>query len=183
MKKRSRVLKAATIVALFGVLFVGSAWGYGNGQMQRGTNGECRMAGVNGMDLSEEQQSEIKELKISFVKELTPLKNELKIKKAELQAASVGDNIDKKAFYKIIDEVNSIKTQMAKKQFDHQMQVRNLLNDEQKVMFDARAGKGHGYNKGKMRHGAKGQHKNGMHKRGQGKGYGCKQGAQAIQVQ
>ncbi|MCW3788647.1 Spy/CpxP family protein refolding chaperone [Plebeiibacterium sediminum] len=96
-----------------------------------------------GLNLTEDQKDQMKTFRVEFLKELTPLKNEVKIKNAQLQAASVGNDINEKQVYKLIEEIGGLKTQIAKKHFDHKQKVRNILTEEQKVLFDAKPqGKG-----------------------------------------
>jgi hypothetical protein len=62
------------------------------------------------------------------------------------------------AINKTIDEISVLKTTIAKKREAHKQEVRKLLNDEQRLFFDANAGK-RGQGKG-MHHGQGMQHKN-----------------------
>ncbi len=179
--KRINLLKVATFVALFGVLMT-SADAQCNQRSK--FKGECKpMACLN---LTDSQKEEIKSLKVSLAKEMTPIKNELGIKMAELKAASTGDNVDSKAVYKLIDEISDLKSEIAKKHFSNKQKVRNLLTDEQKVKFDSRAGKGHrGGHHGKgMRHGRhdmRGKHHM-KGNRGGGQGFGSIELSEDVEI-
>ncbi|MGQ1787471.1 Spy/CpxP family protein refolding chaperone [Saccharicrinis sp. GN24d3] len=158
MKTNKRV-KLMTAFALMGVLIIGSAWGYGDQDGRRGKAGHGEFGPKNGLNLTDAQKEEIKALKISFMKDMTPVKNEIGIKMAELKAASTGDNVDTKAVNRLLDEIGKLKTEVAKKLFANKQKVRSLLTDEQKVIFDAHAAKGRRGGPGKaMRQGRQGRH-------------------------
>ncbi len=91
-----------------------------------------------GLNLTEDQKDKMKTFRIEFLKELTPIKNEIKIKNAQLQGASVGNNVNEKQVYKLIEEIGGLKTQIAKMHFDQKQKVRSILTNEQKVLFDAK---------------------------------------------
>ena len=69
-------------------------------------------------------------------KETLPIKNQIDEKKAHLKTVSSGDNVDVTAVNKTIDEIYSLKADMAKKREAFRQDVRKLLNDEQKLAFD-----------------------------------------------
>ncbi|SMO77815.1 protein refolding chaperone Spy/CpxP family [Saccharicrinis carchari] len=175
MKKNS-LHKIITLFALFGVLIIGSAWGYGDGQGRRANAGNGDFRAMRGLDLTDAQQEQIKALRVDFMKEMTPQRNNMRIKMAELNAASVGDNVDTQAVNKLLDEIGAIKTDMAKKQFANKQKVRSVLSDEQRVMFDALCNQGmRGGIKGKAlgqgRRGNKGNFSQGYRGQGQGRGF------------
>jgi len=111
--------------------------------------------------ITDEQQEKMKTLRTKHMKEMTTFRNNLDIKRAELKALQTADNADMKAINKKIDEMGSIKTQMAKKRAAHRQEVRSMLSDDQKVFFDAHAGK---HRKGKgHRNGQRMQRGHGNH--------------------
>jgi len=93
-------------------------------------------------NLTEDQEKKIDALRIKHMKEMNDLKNQMAVKKAELRIIETADKPDRAAIDKKIDEIMSIKTQMAKKSAAHKQDVRSLLTDEQKVIFDTHKGKG-----------------------------------------
>lgn len=155
MKKNS-LQKVTSVIALMGILIIGSAWGYGNGQGRGANAGNGEFPAMRGLDLTDTQKDQIKAMRVDFVKELTPMKNSMAIKMAELKAASTGDNVDTKTVNKLMEDIGAMKIDVAKKHFAHQQKVRTVLSDEQKVMFDAhcsqgmRSGRqGKGFNQGR----------------------------------
>ncbi|MFC2089005.1 Spy/CpxP family protein refolding chaperone, partial [Calditrichota bacterium] len=88
-------------------------------------------------DLTDEQKEQIKELKTDHLKATLPLKNQLHEKETHLQTVSTGDNVNLTTVNKIIDEISAIKTQLAKSRAAHRQQIRKILTDEQRVIFDS----------------------------------------------
>ncbi|MBN2349390.1 MAG: Spy/CpxP family protein refolding chaperone [Bacteroidales bacterium] len=171
MKTQNRVLLKISLVTLLlgAFLWISAQPGPGRGA---GWTDQCRML----PDLTEEQQVQLNDLRIAHLKEMAPLRNQLNEKKAHLQTLSTVENPDMKSINKTIDEMGSIKTQMMKNRAAHQQQVRNLLNDEQKLVFDSRK---HGpdfrtycdgYGRGK--HQGRGQGNGPGNGQGYGRGFG-----------
>ncbi|KAA3617309.1 MAG: periplasmic heavy metal sensor [Calditrichaeota bacterium] len=105
--------------------------------------------------LTDEQKEKMKEIKISGMKAMKPIRNQLGEKLAKLQTLETAEKPNMSAINETIDEISSLKTAQAKLRAGNKQRIRALLNDEQKLFFDA---KGHG--KG-------GKHGRGMGKRGQ----------------
>jgi Spy/CpxP family protein refolding chaperone len=152
--KTKNLLRGLATVGLLSILVIGTAWSQ-KSQNQRPAN-KAGMQCIQGdyLKLSDEQKDQMKSLRLEFMKEMTPIKNELEVKKATLKSVSVGDNVDAKKANNLIEEIGDLKTEMAKKQFAQRQKVRNILNDEQKILFDAHAGnkegKGRGGKNGQM---------------------------------
>lgn len=110
------------------------------------------------LDLTEEQQGKIEELKTAQMKEMLQLKNQLNELKAKQQTLKSAENADMKAINANIDEITSVKNKMMKQKAKHHQDVRALLTEDQRVKFDShRFGKGHGCDYGFM-HGQKGHY-------------------------
>ncbi len=92
-------------------------------------------------NLTEEQKSAIKDLRLDHAKEMSRFKNEMAILKAQNKSLSSADNIDKKAIDKNIDQQTALINSMMKTQAAHRNEVRGLLTDEQKVFFDHHQGR------------------------------------------
>ena len=101
---------------------------------QRGIQGEPGMVWMK--DLSQEQKDQLKALRLDEMKAMTQYKNQLDEYKAKLKTLTTGDNVDLKSVDKVIDQMGKVKIEMAKNKLSHRMDVRALLNDDQKVMFD-----------------------------------------------
>jgi Spy/CpxP family protein refolding chaperone len=95
-------------------------------------------------DLTEAQETKLDKFRTAHLKEMTTFKNELKIKKAELRLLQTADKVDAKAVDAKIDEITNLKNKMMKATASHREDVRGVLTDEQRVYFDAHAGRGNG---------------------------------------
>ncbi len=132
----------------------------GTGQRGAGfANGQCNLPNI-----SKEQQAKISKLRTAHMKESQKTRNIMGEKRARLQTLQTADKVDMKAVNKTIDEIGVLRTEMHKKRATHRQSVRNLLTDEQKVVFDSKRGRnGKGFGKG----------------RGYGKAYGKGKGRRA----
>ena len=110
-------------------------------------------------NLTEQQQSQIKTLRIAHMKKNMQLKNQIDVKKAELKVLQTADKPELNIINKKIDEKAALQTQMEKEKAAFKQKVRALLNDEQKVMFDAKMQKRKHH---KMKEGKHKMHKEGM---------------------
>lgn len=101
-------------------------------------------------DLTEEQQEQMKTIHLKSMKAMQPLKNSLMEKKAHLHTLSTAQKADLKAINKQIDEISSIEASMQKLRAASQQEVRSLLTEEQRIMFDSKPHgmKGNGNHRG-----------------------------------
>jgi len=110
------------------------------------------------LDLTEEQQEKIDELILLCMKNNTLITNKIMGKKARLKTLTTADDIDMKAINATIDEITELSSQLMKNNVANKMDIRNLLTDKQKIMFDKQGmgkgfgkkckGKDYGYGKG-----------------------------------
>ncbi len=119
----------------------GNQYGQGNGY---GT-GKGFGAGIqcNIPDLTEVQQKKIDELRLTHQKNMLEFRNQMAVKRAQLNTLTTADKADMNAINKTIDEIGALKTQMMKASENHRQQVRAELTASQKVQFDLRKGNGH----------------------------------------
>lgn len=124
--------------------------------------------------LTDEQKTKMKDLRVAHIKEVTPIKNLIEEKEARLKTLTSAEKTDMAEINKTIDEISKLKADMMKARVNHQMKVKALLTDEQKVFFNAHMGEKKGMHRGEgMGDGmGEGKHRGegkGMHK-GEGKG-------------
>jgi Spy/CpxP family protein refolding chaperone len=96
--------------------------------------------GIAMMDLTEAQKADVKEIQIARMKEVQPLKDELNINRAKLNALVNKDNPDMKKIVSLAEANGKIMTNIHIKQIESKIRVRALLTDEQKVIYDAHEG-------------------------------------------
>lgn len=106
--------------------------------MHRGMNQGMNFSMFN--TLTDEQKDQIEKIRIENMKKALPVKNQINEKKAELRTLTTGDNIDMKAAGKVLANIEDLKSELAKQMVRTRLDIRNVLNDEQKIMFDARSG-------------------------------------------
>jgi Spy/CpxP family protein refolding chaperone len=128
----------------------------GQGMMNNG-NRQYRADGQCMLDLTDEQEAKITELRTNHLKEVTPLRNELNEKRARLHTLQSADKHDLNAINKTIDEMSSIRTNIQKKGAAHRAEVASLLTDEQRVLFNSRKSNRMNRGNGKMGHGGRGR--------------------------
>ncbi len=119
-------------------------------------------------NLSADQQAKITALRTAHLKKMQNYRLQMAQKRIELQTLRTADKADMSAINKTIDEMSAIRTQMMKDREKHWQDVRNLLNQDQKVYFDSfnRGGTCMGYGMGRG------------FGRGYGRGFGaCRGGA------
>jgi Spy/CpxP family protein refolding chaperone len=124
--------------------------------------------GMFGLDLTEEQIGKMKELRTSNLKEMLPFKNEMQEKRARLRTLTTAENVNEKEVNKTIDEITSLTSKQMKLREAHQQEIRAMLTDEQRVIFDT--------SKNRM---GKGQFARGGNRRGGGRNMGSGPGFRA----
>lgn len=92
--------------------------------------------GLKKLDLNEDQKEQMKEIMMEGRKDILPLENELGEKKARLRTLSSGDTYDVKALNQVVDEMSELQASIKKVRIAQKNEIRNILNDEQKFIFD-----------------------------------------------
>jgi Spy/CpxP family protein refolding chaperone len=92
---------------------------------------------VHGMaGLSDDQKAQIHKLRISHLKDIQTLRNQIRENRAHFKTLMTSENPDMNVINKNIDELGSFRNQLMKKQAAHIQDIRKLLNDEQRLGFD-----------------------------------------------
>jgi len=145
--KKINVISSATLMLLV-MMTIGTLsfaqGGSGNGREQN-PGGFC----MNIPDLTQEQQDKIEAMRTTHQKTMLVNRNQLNVKKAQLEQLMTADKPDAAAINKMIDEMSVIKTEMQKKKAEHRLAVRSLLTDAQRVAFDSQRNRGKGCGNGR----------------------------------
>lgn len=120
-------------------------------------------------DLTDGQKDQMKEIHLKCMKATQSLKNELMEKRAHLNTLNSTDKADMKAINKQIDEISNLQASIQKVRAASKQEVRSLLTDDQRVMFDARKG---GMSHPNGGHGIKNCDGNGPHQKMRKAGHG-----------
>ena len=94
------------------------------------------------LDLTDEQTEQLKEVWLQHTKNTLEIKNKLGVLVAEYKGLITGDDQDLKEIDKNIDERQSLRSDLMKMNSRNRLEVRDLLTDEQKIMFDSRKSNG-----------------------------------------
>lgn len=115
----------------------GEGGGHHSYGMHHGKGGVHHGGGKRWMkSLSAEQRQQVMQLRAAHKKQAMPRKARMKALKLELTALATADAPDSAAMDAKIDELLALKREAMKEKTAHMGQVRKLLTDEQKVVFD-----------------------------------------------
>ena len=147
--------KKVFIIALTTLLVVGTisiAFSQGRGRRGRGMGTglhEKRMVtkAPAELNLTKEQQEKMQSLRIDFQKETLPLRNEMQIKRLELQQLWMADELDEEAIVAKSKEISALRNQLEENMIRHRIAVTKVLTKEQraKLSLAGRRGRGRRY--------------------------------------
>lgn len=106
------------------------------GKFQRGNAGSLNFL----PDLTEEQQNQIRQIRVEAQKAHLPIRNEMREKQARLQTLMTSAEVDADEVDSVIEEIGTLRTGMMKMRFETRRELRALLTEEQRVLFDSRTG-------------------------------------------
>lgn len=107
-------------------------------------------------DITEEQKAKMHDLRTRHMKLMLENRNQLQEKQAVLNSLETAEKADLMAINNLIDQISAVQLKMAKTKAAHRQEVRSMLSEEQRVIFDSRprgfkngkgdsCGKGHGH--------------------------------------
>ncbi len=149
----TKTLTALLIAGL--IAFTGAAYAQKSGHCDKGKDQECQdglhkpchMRGETcGMlphhkpmipDLTDEQKEKIEALRVDHLAKIQPLKNEMGEKRARLRTLVTAEKVNMSDVNKLIDGIGTLRTKMMKLQVQHRQDIRSLLTDKQRVIFDS----------------------------------------------
>lgn len=127
MKTKSIIIGAGIILLFFAGNSVLAQHG-----MKMAANQTAKMACVP--DLTDEQESQITQLRTEFSAATKNLRADMQIKKAELDKLKIQDTPNRTNINAKIDEITALRTEMQKKRTKMHLDIRELLTDEQKQL-------------------------------------------------
>ncbi len=137
--KKSSLIKSVLLVAVVLITMGHTLKAQREFRQNRGMNDErlqCPRISQNVPDLTEDQKIKMREIKTVHMKNMLKYKSELEEKNARLKSLQTADDVDMDKIYKVIDDIGSIETKMAKERADLHQEIRTILNDEQRIYFD-----------------------------------------------
>jgi len=142
--------KTNLFLLVFAAFLLMGTQGFSQQRKKEGCQGKQGMSQAEKLenaipDLTDLQKKEIEKIGLDMKKQSLPITNELREKRAHLQTLKTTEPIDQAAIDKEIEEVGKLRTNLAKLREDTRIKIRNVLTDEQKIVFDS---KGQGKHKG-----------------------------------
>jgi Spy/CpxP family protein refolding chaperone len=129
MKKLTVTLMAA----VFGLLFTSQvlAWGPGFGPGRGGGYGNCREAGLERLNLTDEQKTKIEALETATQKELRPIREKMFDKSVALRRLWLQANPAKDKIISLQKEVRVLRDELQDKTTASRFEIRKILTPEQ----------------------------------------------------
>lgn len=88
------------------------------------------------LNLTEEQRKSFKEINSKHLSAVKPIKKEMMKKKLEMQLEKMEDKIDIATVNKLFDDISDLEAELRKSEFNRNLEIRSLLNDEQEMRFE-----------------------------------------------
>jgi len=95
-------------------------------------------------DLTDSQKDKMKTLHVDHMKAIQPLQNEIGEKQARLRTLQTADKVNMSEINTLIEDIGRTRTEMMKLRAAHHQEIRSLLTEEQRVIFDAHQPQKHG---------------------------------------
>jgi Spy/CpxP family protein refolding chaperone len=90
------------------------------------------------LNLSDQQKQQIKKLHEGVAEKELSLRNQLGEKEARLRTLTTAKKVDEAEVGKIVDEISALRHQLFKSHVSLDLKIRELLTDEQRILFDMR---------------------------------------------
>jgi Spy/CpxP family protein refolding chaperone len=107
--------------------FSGQTYGQSYGQSQQ--NGDSR--GMMNLDLSQEQQTQIRQIMLDFQKETLELRNQIQVKQLEIRELRLSSDVDLEQLRVKMEEIAQIQVELRMKSIERQEKVKEVLTPEQ----------------------------------------------------
>lgn len=88
--------------------------------------------------MTEDQKSQLKEVKLATLKAVQPLQDELKVNRARLNLLVKKDNPDMKEIQSLVEATAEIQVKVQMLTIESKIESRKLLSEEQKILLDAK---------------------------------------------
>jgi Spy/CpxP family protein refolding chaperone len=127
-------MKKFSVIAALVLLVASATWVMAGPRGKAGWGGDewCPAASqLSTLNLSTEQSEKVRVLRESFLKETTPIRNQLFAKKAELRLVWMQTDLDVAKIRSVQKDIHGLIGQMQEKTTDFRLAFRNLLTPEQ----------------------------------------------------
>lgn len=130
MKKTKLI--AAGLIAVMLLLVVQVNAQRGNRDCSRGNNF------LTYLELDENQEAQAQTFFMEMQKTVNPLKLDIREKELQLDKLMISANIDEKAVFAKVEEISRLKAEVQKARMKNKIQLRSILTEDQKVLFDSK---------------------------------------------
>jgi len=89
-------------------------------------------------NLTDEQKTQLKNARIKHHKEVLPIKNELREKRARLKTLTSTNTSKNKEIDNVIEDIGALQTKMMKAKVAHLMGMKQFLTEEQQLFLETR---------------------------------------------
>lgn len=89
-------------------------------------------------NLTPDQKSKLKTLRLNLKKESLPLRNQIREKEARLKTLETAPKSDLPAIHATLGEIHDLRLKMARLRASTKQEIRGLLTEEQRILFDTR---------------------------------------------
>ena len=96
--------------------------------------------GMLALNLTEDQVAKMKDLRTKNLKQMQPISNLMQEKRARMRTLTTAENINQNEIDKLIDEITGLSAKQMKLRVAHQQELRALLTEDQRVIFDSFSG-------------------------------------------
>jgi Spy/CpxP family protein refolding chaperone len=105
------------------------------------------------LDLTEQQQSQILDMKLKLKKEMLPVRSDIERLRSELKLEMTADKFDEGKVKKLVEDISKKQQELKLTRIEHHRAVRDILTPDQQKKFDMRVlserdpgkGRGHGH--------------------------------------
>jgi len=112
---------------------------------------DFRMDMKERLNLTDEQENKIESLRLSHEEAMIKLRADLELKELEIRKIRSGDNLSRDEMIRITKEISAIKNEMALSRVNHQMDVYDKLDlNQKKIWMETKDKIGH--MKNRMKH-------------------------------
>lgn len=88
--------------------------------------------------LTDEQKEKAKTFKVEFLKKITPYQDQIAEKRAHVRSLSNQENPEMDKINSTIDEISDLRAEIMKAKAAHHQDIRNILTEEQRILFDSK---------------------------------------------
>ncbi len=150
MSRKTIIIGSIAALAALSLLSVAAVARPGGGPSTRRGGGmgmsSCRMDGGMRPSFTSEQREQMDEIRDGFEDERVELQNKIKVLHLEMKDLVASDNPDFGKLEGMIDDLSKLKADMMKLRLRQHRAMRDILDEDQRVLFDRGIGRmlGHG---------------------------------------